>query len=464
MNVKIKSSGVSCLIGDDYDRVYTTLKKQLGQGPENLFTERTPGHEYLQWELPGDDWIALSASDPLMSQEVKKELLHRQQNISEKFGNNQVMAQKVLSVPDDNYVYYKHDDTGRLIIRLTVWGYRYPERVGGGDATTDLKQKEKTEHISISLIYDGKLLSGKSLRLNGFLRTTDINGRLDVGDLPIGYQFDIEVDKQQQHVIVTQGQGEIKIDLTKYTTVEVQVSLDDTPYSGAQVILSYAERNMQLACDSNGHATAKLPLDKDSALCTVTVDNSTQQQPLNDSINIFVFQLTSSQQKVEKHDDIVNKQPDEEPKEKKDDEPSGNTPHGTGNNTIVSPNAMVEVKVTLDDMPYSGAEAVLSYMENQTHLVCDDNGYATIQLPLDKESSLCKVSVEDSIQQKPLQESVNTFEFHLKSKVVVPPIPPTDDKKKKMPWRMHLLEIFAALALAYLIYLTFGYCAGLLFS
>lgn len=129
-----------------------------------------------------------------MSQEVKKELLHRKQNICEKFGNNQEMAQKVLSVPDYSYVYYKHDDAGRLIIRLTAWGYRYPERVGGGDATTDVKPKDQTEHVSISLIYDGEPLPGKSLRLNGFLRMTDANGLLDVGDLPIGYQFDIEVE------------------------------------------------------------------------------------------------------------------------------------------------------------------------------------------------------------------------------------------------------------------------------
>jgi hypothetical protein len=105
MNIKIKSAGVFCLIGDDYDRVYATLKKQLGEGDEQLFTERTPGHEYLQWELPGDGWIALSAGDPLMEQEVRKELLRRQQAVSSRFGKNQDMAQRILSVPDDSYVF-----------------------------------------------------------------------------------------------------------------------------------------------------------------------------------------------------------------------------------------------------------------------------------------------------------------------------------------------------------------------
>lgn len=402
MNVKIKSSGVSCLIGDDYDRVYTALKNQLGQDSDNLFTERIPGHEYLQWELPGDGWVALSASDPIMLQEVKRELSQRQQNISIKFGNNQAMAQKVLSVPDEDYVYYKHDDAGRLVIRLTAWGYRYPERVGGGDITTDFKPKEKAEHVSISLMYDDKPLS-RELRLNGFLRTTDVNGLLDVGDLPIGYQFDIEIDKHKQHITVLPGQGEIKINLTKYTTVEVQASLDNVPYLGAQVTLSYGGRNMQLTCDSNGHATTKFPLNKDSGLCTVTIDNSTQQELLKDSINTFVFQLKSPQQEIERHDDIVDKEPDEEPKDKKIDKPSGNDHQKTENDTIASPDTTVEEKVPLDDAPYS-------------------------------------------------------------EEVVVPPIPLVDDKTNKKPWWIYLLEILATLVLAYLIYLTFGFCGNLLFG
>lgn len=464
MNIKIKSSGVFCLIGDDYDKVFVALKKEFGESDEQLFTERTPGHEYLQWELPGDGWVALS-SDPLMSQEVKRELVCRQQNVSKKFGNNQTMVQKVLSVPDDDYVYYKHDDTGRLLIRLTAWGYRYPERVGGGDVTIGFKPKEKTEHISILLMYDGKPLSGKSLRLNGFLRTTDSNGLLAVGDLPIGYQFDIEVDKHRQHITVMPEDGEIKIDLTEYTIVEVQAFLDKVPYSGGQATLLYMGHNMQLICDDSGHATTKLPLDKDGSLCTVTMENSTQQEPLKDSINTFVFQLTSPQEeKEEKHDDPVVIKDDEEPKDKIIDESSGNDYREITDPVIEKQDVTVEVRVTLDDVPYSGVQATLSYMSHQIQLVCDDNGYAIMQLPLDVEGGLCMVSVESSTLQKSLKEGINTFEFHLKSEEVIPPAPRIDDKPEKMLWWMPLLEILAVLALIGLIYLIYGFCAGLLFG
>lgn len=456
MNIKIKSAGVFCLIGDDYDKVFVALKKQFGESDEQLFTERSPGHEYLQWELPGDGWVALSASDPLMSQEVKRELLRRQQNIIKKFGKNQAMAQKVLSVPDDDYVYYKHDDAGRLVIKLTAWGYRYPERVGGGDATADLQPKEETEYVSISLMYDGRPLPKESLRLNGFLRVTDVNGILAVGDLPLGYQFDIEVDKQKHHVTVMPGQGEIKIDLTKYTTVEVRATFDNAPYLGAKVALSYAGRNMQLTCDNNGHATAKLPLDKEGGLCTVIIDNSTQQESLIDSGYVFVFQLTSPRKEEEKEK--------EEEKDKIVDESSGAGHPETGDDVISSQDATVEIKVTLDDVPYPGVQVSLSYAGSQSHLVCDDNGYATVQLPLDKDNGLCRVSVGDIIQQNSLKEGVNAFEFNLQSKAIVSPDPPLNDTPEKETWCKYLLEIFAALVLACLVCLTYGLCGGLLFG
>lgn len=66
MNIKIKASGVACMVGDDYDRVYKALVKSFGEGSSNLFSKRVAGHEYLQWEIPGDGWRSLSEADPFI--------------------------------------------------------------------------------------------------------------------------------------------------------------------------------------------------------------------------------------------------------------------------------------------------------------------------------------------------------------------------------------------------------------
>ncbi len=295
MNIKIKASGVYCLLGDDYGKVYTALKKQFGDGEEQLFTERTPGHDYLQWELPGEGWTALSNSDPLMSQEVRKELQNRCQAISRKFGNNQATAQRILSVPDDSYIYYKADESGRLIIRLTAWGYRYPERVGGGDTSGTIARTEATEHTVIKLIYDGNPMPQKEFKLNGYKRKTDDSGILEVGDLPVGYQFDMEVDGQKQHITIAEGQGELVIDLTRFTTIEVKALLDGSSYDGAVAKIAYGDKNVELTCDAAGRAVAKLPISLNNGICTVSMGSEMQQKKLSPTdINTFVFSLISS--------------------------------------------------------------------------------------------------------------------------------------------------------------------------
>lgn len=293
MNIKIKSSGVYCLISEDYDRVYTALKNQFTEETTQLFSERVPGHEYLQWVLPGTGWVSLAEGDPLMAQEVKRELVERQKAVMARFGANQDMAQRVLSVPDDGYVYYKANEDGTMLIRLTAWGYRYPERILGTAATGTLPSKDSSEHMKVRLVYDGKDCPGKSFKLNGFMRVTDDLGVLDIGNLPVGYQFDVDVEDIHQHVTVTAGQNEIVIDLTRYAMIDAEVLLDGVPSAGKVVDVAYLDRKLQLTTDNTGHARVKLPVDPENGFCTVSTEGETQQQVLAGSVTSFRFSLVS---------------------------------------------------------------------------------------------------------------------------------------------------------------------------
>lgn len=296
MNIKIKSAGVTCLVGDDYDRVYTALKTQLNDEDEQLFTERIPGHEYLQWELPGEGWTPLSEGDPLMAQEVRQELLRRKQLVNQRFGNNQEMAQRILSVPDESYVYYKANSEGNLLIRLTAWGYRYPERVGGGGTTGTYKPKGDTQSVSIRIVYDNKPLPNKEFFINGFKRVTDNSGTYNIDELPIGYKFEIEVDGKQQIVDVASGHDEIKIDVTLFASVEIKATLDGHPYEGATASLSYWGHELKLTIDSNGKAFAKVPKDPNDGMCTISIENDYQQLALVEPITVFTFNIITTKE------------------------------------------------------------------------------------------------------------------------------------------------------------------------
>ena len=226
-----------------------------------------------------------------------------------------------MTVPDDSYVYYKADPSGRLLIRLTAWGYRYPERIGTGPAVSRTDPKAQTEHVTISLVYDGEPVPNNPFKMNGFLRSTDDNGIFEVGELPIGYELTIETDDgQQKQFIVTTGKGDIKIDVTRFASVSIHAERDGAPYAAAAVSLQYVNRQLNLTTDETGNASVKLPLDPNGSSCTVRIDSETQHQLLSDETTHFLFQFTTpevvvveEEEKVEEPVVVQEQEKDEEP-------------------------------------------------------------------------------------------------------------------------------------------------------
>lgn len=414
MNVKIKSAGVTCLIGDDYDRVYTALKNQLSDKAEQLFTERIPGHEYLQWELPGEGWTPLSEGDPLMAQEVQQELLRRKQVISQRFGSNQEMAQRILSVPDDSYVYYKANSEGHLLIRLTAWGYKYPERVGGGGTTGTYKPKGDTQSVCIHIMYDNKPLSDKEFFINGFKRVTDNSGAYNVGDLPIGYKFEIEVDGKQLFVDVQSGHGDIKIDVTLFASVEIRATLDGHPYEGATASLSYWGHELKLTTDSKGKAFIKIPKDPNNGMCTISIGNDYQQLSLVQPITVFTFNINTTEE-------------DEQIEENKLEDPIDNT--------------------NKED------EKTTESSEQKDENIKDVNNQE--QFPQITENQPVKEEPEEDKEKKEVETLAQDDTSDTKSDL------PLDDKQRSSSL---IFEILVALFIIALVVFTYLFCYGMLFG
>ncbi len=293
MNVKIKVTGVYCPFEDNYEKYYLVIKRHLVSEDEQMFTERVAGHGYLQWELPDDGWRSLTDADPLLEQEIRAEYRRRQQLVLNRFGDNQDMALKVLAVPDDSYVYYKIDAQNRIDIKLTAWGYLYPERIETDPIVADNGPVVVKEQVSIRFVYADKPMPKKDFVLNRILpKQTNADGVYEIGELPVGYQFDVEVDGRHRHITVLEGNGDICIDLTEYVDVQVSVQKDGAPFDGAKVTVSYMGRQMEPVC-SGGVATVRMPLSLGNDMCVVTADDRSLQRPLAGGIERFVFQFES---------------------------------------------------------------------------------------------------------------------------------------------------------------------------
>ena len=294
MNNKIKAADVACLIDKNvaYEEVYDQLKQLFPSDEEMIFAERTSGYGFLQWELPNEGWLPLDKAEPIQGIEVKKELDRRIQHVKDKTGDSPLTGQ-ILTCPDDSYVYYKMSPSGKWLILLTAWGYRHPERIDSGSAVGHYTPPQPKEPASIQIMYDGKPLSEKPFLLNGMEKQTDAQGIYVIGDLPVGYQFDVEVNGKKHRLTIAENKGDITIDATVYVLVEVMARLDGQPYGDAAVRLNYTGRAMQLVTDAAGKTSVQLPLGREGQPCTVYIGSQSQSKPLQSSATQFLFDFVT---------------------------------------------------------------------------------------------------------------------------------------------------------------------------
>lgn len=211
MNVKCNSNELYCLLGDDYERIYSTLKRNLNLNVD-VFAERSVGYGYLQWCLPGDGWQQLAQCDPMRRAEIEGKVAAIREQIAKKFGANADMAQRVLSTPDDNrFIYYRDDSFGRTAICFAAWGYKRPEQVSTAGISVATAPKGATERVTITIVRDGQPQPSYPFELNGYQRRTGPGGSFFIGHVEVGQKFSIAVDGVMSEHTVNAGDGDIKI-------------------------------------------------------------------------------------------------------------------------------------------------------------------------------------------------------------------------------------------------------------
>ena len=461
MNIKIESAGVLCLLDKNYDSIYKTLKDKYGDGPEQLFTERLPGHQYLQWQLPGGDWRSLAdEKDIIVKEEVKRKLAERQRMVKGQFVNKE-LANKILTVPDDEYVFFRIDDKGSMHIRLTAWGYKYPAKINNS-GLSGLRDNSEKQMMTVTFSHDGKFLPEKTFKLNNMERKTDGTGRYTLGELPVGYQFDIAVDGKKEHVTVQKGADNINIDLTRYATIHIEATLDGTPYIGAEATVAY-NKSLRLTTDGNGKASARLPIDLTGAPCMVRMGKESQQRVLtegDDNLFAFAFESEKPQETVTPEE----REKPEEPEKRITPEPPVTQPpfdDNDPNDEEPEPPALltkrIEISVTKDGKPYHNAEARVEYHDQILNVKTNDEGKTAIILTTEECSDPCSVTIDGVRQEKVLENDVTEYVFEFTTQ-------PTVTEQKAMPWWMYLLEALVLLLIALLVYLTYQLCRGMLFG
>lgn len=329
MHIKIKADNVTALFPNtgslSYDRLYQTLLNNL-PAESFIFTKRTPGAGFLQWDLPGEGWIPLSKADPLVAEMAKSEKERLFNQVMGAFNSNPQLGQKVLTVPSDEYIFYRPSESGGVEIKIAVWGYRNPSPVPDGPIIGRQKEKPTLQESFVSFIYDGQRLPEYEFFINGFKRVTDKEGILRLGMLPIGKSYDIKLNGgRTTELYIVDGQRDYAIDVTIFVTLTIAVNRNGLPAPNVDCQITYWGHTVSLTTAENGIATTTMPLDPKASACHVSVEDQTQQKPLATTENRFLFDLKTPAEPEEPEPILPEKpvepiQPEEPllPKEPKD--------------------------------------------------------------------------------------------------------------------------------------------------
>lgn len=322
MNIKINADTVTTLFppsgNQSYDELYKMLNANLA-ATDNPFTKRIPGSGYLQWDLPGEGWKPLTEVDPLAESQVKTEKERLIDVVMTAFGPNRQLAQKVLTVPDDNYIYYRPNKNGGVEVKFTAWGYKYPIRINNPDIEVPIQPKEDMQEVVIKISYNGQGLPAYEFTVDSFKRVTGADGSLLLGVLPVGNTYTIDTpDGHHAQIVIVKNQRDYVIDVTVYVTVTISVSRDGAPAEGVVCRIAYWGYTTTLTTAPDGTATTTLPLDRNDGDCQVSVeDQSQQKQLLAGKPNLFAFSFTTPPQPAP--NDEEKPAPDNKEQRKPDD-------------------------------------------------------------------------------------------------------------------------------------------------
>lgn len=193
----------------------------------------------------------------------------------------------------------------------------------------------------------------------------------------------------------------------KYKKVLVKATLNGQPYSNAQTIVECNGETYQLVTNALGEAETNVKVGNEGATCTVLCENKDLSKPLVDDVNLFTFNFDAT--------------------------------------------VDTEVVVTIHEKgkPCKDMMATVSYGGNAYTLRTNEEGRASITLPINRQDEQCYVKVLKKTLNKKLEAPQTFFDFEI---------------IESTPWWMYLLGLLGILLFLILTTLTFCFCGGMLFG
>ena len=298
----MNKTDVFCLINKNYDAVYNYLKTKLTGEQDLIFAERRQGAGYFLWRHPDNDWLRLSTCDPEEKGMLYDEFEAVKARIKAKLKGDALLdtfEDKVFSVPDESFIWYKNDLDGIRFL-LTGWGYKYPLAAGGGPIVEGTEEDSKQD-VHVGFSYQGTMqpqmeftIGPKASASNKHF-TTDDSGMAYVGKLhaDVTYAILFLAFGKSFNLNVQEGKEEYIFDVTRKALLTITATRDGNPISGAVCTIRYAGNQNEIPFPKNGTVMQTLTLDEENGKALVSVDGEYKELALEEGDNYLYFEFHS---------------------------------------------------------------------------------------------------------------------------------------------------------------------------
>lgn len=135
----------------------TARLRQLLKEDARYFAKAYTGNNVYYWENESPDWKPLSHADNADRTEADRELSGLYRRISQAAPK---YVDQLMTVPNDDYIFYRRNQEGKTEILLTGWGYsNYKKAVGGSHRV--VRDKTPRCDCRIGFTVDGELQPGR---------------------------------------------------------------------------------------------------------------------------------------------------------------------------------------------------------------------------------------------------------------------------------------------------------------
>lgn len=383
---KLKSSSLSEIHWKlkGWNQGDNAMLRKLLKEDADAFARAHVGPANVEWTDETSGWRPLStASDadrPLAEKALRDVSQRVRARAPEKYAN------PLLSVPNDDYIFYRIDDDGTARVLLTGWGYANSNKATG-EAYKIKKEEAPTTPVTIGFTVEGEFVGSRPFSVllesgRGNSCTTDAEGRYLFPTAPIGKNIRVRDDISGKSFSFTPqpGVAEQMFDVTQKVQVSASTSLNGRPVSDYPVRLRYRGQEMTLPV-AQGQASATLTYWPGE-----TVDLE---------CNGLSRQINLSPNSGDNHVDFDFERDE---------------------------TAKIRVKIRLNGQPTDEWPANIFY-DGHDYMMQTSNGVGTKDVTW-REGAECRVTVGDLTQTAVLQPGAVYNDFIFEMEEVLPPPPP----------------------------------------